>query len=100
MPSMVFVFLIALAQLFSAPERAIVSAEEDRWRRSNPEAQARAADTVAKLEASIADLETQRAAAAADGRDRVRQDAEEAIEARRTWLVEARRALDDFTPDP
>jgi hypothetical protein len=81
-------------------ERAIVSAEEDRWRRSNPEAQARAADTVAKLEASIADLETQRAAAAADGRDRVRQDAEQAIEARRTWLVEARRALDDFTPHP
>ena len=38
-------------------EQAIRGVEDDAWRRSNPEARARAADTVAQLEASIADLE-------------------------------------------
>jgi hypothetical protein len=80
-------------------ENAIKSAEEDRWRRSNPEARARAAETVAKLESSLADLEAQRESAAAKGNDRRAGEAAEAIEARQSWLTEARRALDDFTPD-
>jgi Domain of Unknown Function (DUF349) len=80
-------------------ENAVKSAEDDRWRRSNPEARARAADTVAKLESSLADLEEQRDSAAAKGNDRRVGEAEQAIEARRAWLAEARRALDDFTPD-
>ncbi|MDQ4006504.1 MAG: DUF349 domain-containing protein [Actinomycetota bacterium] len=80
-------------------ENAVRSAEDDRWRRSNPEARARAADTVAKLEASLADLEAQRNQAAQKGNDRKARDTEQAIEARQAWLAEARRALDDFTPD-
>ena len=80
-------------------ENAVRSAEEDRWRRSNPEARARAADTVAKLEASLADLEAQRDQAAQKGNDRKAREAEQAIEARQSWLAEARKALDDFTPD-
>jgi Domain of Unknown Function (DUF349) len=80
-------------------ENAVKSAEDDRWRRSNPEARARAADTVAKLESSLADLEEQRDSAAAKGNDRKVGEAEQAIEARRAWLAEARKALDDFTPD-
>jgi hypothetical protein len=78
-------------------EQAIKDAEDDRWRRSNPEAQARAADTVSKLEASIAELEEQRAKAEAAGNDRKRTEAESALDARRAWLAEARKALDDFT---
>jgi hypothetical protein len=80
-------------------ESAIKAAEEDRWRRSNPEARARAADTVAQLESSLADLEAQRESAAAKGNDRKVSEVEQAIEARRSWLAEARKALDDFTPD-
>lgn len=89
----------SLENRFRRVENAIRSAEDDRWRRSNPEARARAADTVAKLESSIADLESQREAAAAKGSDRLVREAEQALEARRSWLTEARRALDDFTPD-
>lgn len=81
-----------------AVEQAIKDADEVRWQRSNPEAQARAADTVSKLESSIADLEAQRAKAEAAGNDRKRKEAESALEARRAWLAEARKALDDFTP--
>lgn len=81
-----------------AVEQAIKDAEDERWQRSNPEAQARAADTVSKLESSIADLEAQRAKAEAAGNDRKRKEAESALEARRAWLAEARKALDDFTP--
>jgi hypothetical protein len=80
-------------------ESSIKSAEDDRWRRSNPEARARAADTVAKLESSLAQLEAQRDSAAANGNQRKADEAERAIEARRAWLAEARKALDDFTPD-
>ncbi|MGH3365747.1 MAG: DUF349 domain-containing protein [Nocardioidaceae bacterium] len=80
-------------------ENAIKSAEEDRWRRSNPEARARAADTVNQLESSIADLEVQRDAASTKGDDRRVNEAEQALEARRSWLTEARRALEEFTPE-
>jgi hypothetical protein len=80
-------------------ENAVKSAEEDRWRRSNPEARARAADTVAQLEASLADLQAQRDAAQGKGNDRKVAEAEQAMEARRSWLDQARKALDDFTPD-
>jgi hypothetical protein len=80
-------------------DTAIRSAEEERWRRSNPEARARAADTVAKLESSLADLREQRDAAAQKGNDRKVGEADRAIEARESWLAQARRALDEFTPD-
>jgi Domain of Unknown Function (DUF349) len=80
-------------------DTAIRSAEEERWRRSNPEARARAADTVAKLESSLADLRKQRDAAVEKGNDRKAGEADRAIEAREAWLAQARKALDDFTPD-
>ena len=87
-----------LERRFKAVEQAIKSAEDDRWERSNPEAAARAADTVAQLEASLASLETQREKAAAAGNDKRVREAEAAIEARQAWLDQARRALADFTP--
>ena len=78
-------------------EQAIRGAEDERWRRSNPEARARAADTVAQLEASIAGLQAKHDKAAAAGNTKQAEEHAAAIEARRGWLAEARRALDDFT---
>jgi hypothetical protein len=87
-----------LERRIKAVEQAIRTAEDERWTRSNPEAAARAADTVAQLETSLADLETKRDKAAAAGNERKVREAEESIEARRAWLDQARQALADFTP--
>jgi hypothetical protein len=78
-------------------EQAIRGTEDDQWRRSNPEARARAADTVAQLESLLADLERKRDAAAAAGDTRRSEEHAAAIEARRTWLTEARKALEEFS---
>jgi len=78
-------------------EQAIRSVEDDQWQRSNPEARARAADTVAQLEASIAELETKHEKAVAAGNDKKASEHAAAIEARRSWLAEAQKALEDFS---
>jgi hypothetical protein len=78
-------------------EQTIRGTEDDQWRRSNPEARARAADTVAQLESLLAGLERKREAAAAAGNTRQAQEHAAAIEARQTWLTEARRALEEFS---
>ena len=78
-------------------ERAIRGVEDDQWKRSNPEAAARAADTVAQLEASIADLEAKRDKALAAGNIKKADEHSAAIEARQSWLTEARRAYDEFS---
>jgi hypothetical protein len=78
-------------------EQAIRGVEDDQWRRSNPEARARAADTVAQLESSIADLEAARDKAAAAGNEKKAAEHAAAAQARQEWLVQARRALDDFS---
>jgi len=87
-----------LERRMKAVEDAIGAAEDERWERSNPEAQARAADTVAKLEASLRELEDTREKAAAAGQETKVREAEQAIQARRSWLEQARQALTDFTP--
>ncbi len=79
-------------------EQAIRGVEDDVWRRSNPEAHARAADTVAQLEALIADLQAKHDAAVAAGNDRKAAEHAAALEARQSWLTEARKALDEFSP--
>ncbi len=78
-------------------EQAIRGVEDDAWRRSNPEARARAADTVAQLETSIADLEKKRDAALAAGNDKKATEHTAAIDARQSWLDEARKALTEFS---
>jgi hypothetical protein len=78
-------------------EQAIRGVEDDQWKRSNPEARARAADTVAQLESSLAELEEKRAKAEAAGNSKKASETASAIEARQAWLVEARKALDDFS---
>ncbi len=81
-----------------AVEQAIRGVEDEKWRRSNPEARARAADTVAQLESTIADLETKRDKAVAAGNDKKVAEHQAALDARRSWLTEARKALDEFSP--
>jgi hypothetical protein len=78
-------------------EQAIRGVEDDEWKRSNPEARARAADTVAQLEASLEELEAKKVKAEAAGNAKKVAEHTSAIEARQAWLVEARKALDDFS---
>ncbi len=74
---------------------AVRKAEETEWKRSNPEARARAQDTVNQLRRSIEQLET-RLAKAQPGSKQAK-DAEEGIAARRSWLEEAERTLAEFS---
>lgn len=78
-------------------EDAVRQAEEAEWRRSNPEARARAEATVNQLRSSIAQLEGKLAKAEAAGNARAVKDAQEALAARRAWLAEAERTLAEFT---
>ena len=78
-------------------EEAVRKAEDTQWRRSNPEAIARAEGTVTQLRSAIEQLEAQLAKARDRGDDKAARDAEEAIEARRSWLEEAERTLAEFS---
>ena len=80
-----------------AIETAINEAEEDRWRRSNPEARARAEETAAKLEAQIDALEAKAAKAEARGDAKAAQEAAASAATYREWLAQAQRAVDDFS---
>ncbi len=78
-------------------EDAVRKAEEAQWRKSNPEALARAEGTVAQLRSTIAQLEGRLATAREQGDDRTARSAEEALTARRAWLEEAERTLAEFS---
>lgn len=81
---------------FARVEQALRSAEDDRWRRSNPEGRARATATVAQLEESIAASRTRLEQAESRGDERSAAQARADLEARESWLVEARTVLDEF----
>jgi hypothetical protein len=78
-------------------EEAVRKAEETQWRRSNPEALARAEGTVAQLRTTIAQLEDQLAKARERDDARAAANAEEALTARRAWLEEAEHTLAEFS---
>ncbi|MEZ0077442.1 DUF349 domain-containing protein [Planotetraspora sp. GP83] len=78
-------------------DEAVRKAEENEWKRSNPEARARAQDTVNQLRRSIEQLETRLSKAQAAGKDKDVKEAEEALAARRSWLEEAERTLAEFS---
>jgi hypothetical protein len=78
-------------------EDAIRKAEENQWRRSSPEALARAEGTVAQLRSAIAQLEQQVARARDRGDSHGARTAEEALSARRSWLAEAENTLAEFS---
>ncbi len=74
-------------------EEALRGAEHHEWRRTDPEARRRAERTAEQLRPSITRLE--RDAAAARDRDDTRalREAEEALTARRQWLVQAEKII-------
>ncbi len=78
-------------------EDAVRRAEEAQWRRSNPEALARAEGTVNQLKSAITSLEAQLARARERGDAAGARKAEEALAARRSWLAEAERTLAEFS---
>ncbi len=78
-------------------EDAVRKAEDAQWRRSNPEALARAKGTVDQIRAAIASLEDQLAKAQQRGDTRAADQATEAITARRSWLEEAERTLAELS---
>ncbi|GAA0406567.1 DUF349 domain-containing protein [Microbispora corallina] len=78
-------------------EDAVRRAEDSEWKRSNPEARARAQDTVNQLRRSIDQLEGRLSKARTAGRDKDVKEAEEALAARRSWLEEAERTLAEFS---
>jgi len=78
-------------------EDALREAEDTQWRRSNPEALARAQGTVAQIRAAIDQLEKQLAKAQANGDTKAEQEAADALSARRAWLAEAERTLAEFS---
>lgn len=80
-----------------AVETALKNAEDDLWRRTNPEARARAEDTASKLEAQIAQLEEKAATAEARGDAKGARDSRSSAETYRQWLAQARKAADDFS---
>ncbi|MDT0328842.1 DUF349 domain-containing protein [Nocardiopsis lambiniae] len=82
---------------FRQVEDEVRRAEETEWERKNPEARARAAATVGQLSTAIADLEKKLEKARANNDARRVKEFEEALEARRSWLAEAEKALDDLS---
>jgi hypothetical protein len=78
-------------------DEAVRTAEEREWKRSNPEARARAEATVGQLRTSIAALEADAEKAAASGQEAKASTAREAAAARREWLAEAERTLAEFS---
>lgn len=78
-------------------EDAVRKAEESQWRRASPEALARAKDAVDQLRTAIAGLEKQMERARERGDEHARQQAEDALTARRSWLGEAERTLTELS---
>lgn len=82
---------------FRRIEDGVRRAEDAEWERTNPEARARAKDTAAQLASAIADLEAKLDKARANGDERRVREYEDALQARRSWLAEAEKALDELS---
>lgn len=77
-------------------EDAVKDAEDHEWRRSNPETKARSNSMLEQLQDSIAQLEDELETARAGGEKRAIKQAEEALEARRTWLKTVEASAKDL----
>lgn len=80
-----------------ALERAVREAEEEQWRRTDPEARQRAEDTAAKLRDQIAALEEKAQQATAKGDTKKAAEHQQAAETYRTWLAQAEKAVADYS---
>jgi len=78
-------------------EQEIRGAEEDQWRRTDPEKSARADDMVGKLEAAIAGIEADLERAKAAGDQKKVQQLEDNLASRRSFLDMAKLASQEFS---
>ncbi|AIY00578.1 hypothetical protein ART_0979 [Arthrobacter sp. PAMC 25486] len=78
-------------------EEAVRAADEDNWRRSDPEAKARTSSALNQLEATIAGLKDDLAKAEKAGDARKVAKATEALAARELWLEQIQKAAADFS---
>lgn len=77
-------------------EQAVRQAEDDEWKRTDPEALARARETAAKLNDQISTLEDKASKAEARGDARKAKEHRDAADTYRTWLEQAEKAVVDF----
>ena len=86
----------ALDSRVRAIENAIKDAEAEEWRRTDPEARQRAADTVAMFTAQIDKLNRQADKLEAEGKEKKAKETRESIATYQSWLDQAQQALDEF----
>ncbi|MBF6048765.1 DUF349 domain-containing protein [Streptomyces sp. NRRL B-1677] len=79
-----------------AVERAIQEAEEAEWRRTNPEARARAAGLTGQLQAAVDKLQEQVDKARAAGNDAKANKLAQELEGRKALLDQALKGLEEF----
>ena len=80
-----------------AVENAIRNAEQNEWKRTDPEKSARADDMISKLEAAIAQIEADIKAAEASGNSKKVASLTENLESRKAFLDMARQTASDFS---
>ena len=79
-----------------ALENAVKEAEAEEWRRTDPEARQRAADTVAMFTGQIDKLTRQAEKLEAEGKEKKAKEARDSIATYQSWLDQAQKALDEF----
>ncbi|UUU35233.1 DUF349 domain-containing protein [Streptomyces sp. CA-210063] len=79
-----------------AVERAIQEAEEAEWRRTNPEARARAAGLTGQLQAAVDKLTSQIEAARAQGNNAKADKLQKELDGRQALLDQALKGLQEF----
>lgn len=77
-------------------ENAVKEAEAEEWRRTDPEARQRAADTVAMFSGQIDKLTQQAEKFEAEGKEKKAKEARDSIATYQSWLDQAQKALDEF----
>lgn len=78
-------------------EDAIRQAEDENWKRSNPETKARTNSALSQLESAIAGLKDDLAKAEQAGDERKIKAAREALEARQAWLEQLERSASELS---
>ncbi|WP_434994501.1 DUF349 domain-containing protein [Arthrobacter sp. Ld5] len=78
-------------------EDAVKAADDEHWTRTNPETKARTNSALSQLEATIAQLKQDLAAAERDGDAKKIATAREALAAREQWLDMLQRSAQDFS---
>ncbi len=78
-------------------EDAVRHAEDENWKRSNPETKARTNSALTQLETAIAGLKEDLAKAEKAGDERKIKAAREALEARQAWLEQLERSASELS---